>query len=300
MGLRVATEADIPACVDIFYTAFNRLHLDHGMEPEDPAASQWLHDVLAHLQATDPELQVVWEEHGSTVGFGSAIRRDDYWFLSFLFVMPDAQASGIGRSLLTHVLPDPAAGCELATVIESFQPVSTALYAGYGMTPRAIRYVLSGVSGVDGLPSLPDRSKVLDITQVDPDAVDALDRSVLGFARRVDHRWWSAYGMSGWACLRGGEVVGYAYLEDVPGEGIVLAPSVGSDESTHTSLVAEVLRRSEDPAAVRVAMYGHSGTLMQTLLGAGARIDAPSYRFLYCSSRRALPPNATAYAGYLP
>ena len=66
----------------------------------------------------------------------SACVRESHWFLSMLFVLPEEQASGIGRLLLERVLPAPGSGMTLATATDSAQPISNALYSRFGMVPR--------------------------------------------------------------------------------------------------------------------------------------------------------------------
>jgi GNAT superfamily N-acetyltransferase len=69
---------------------------------------------------------LVAEEAGRLVGFTAAWVRDEVWFLSALFVLPERQGRGIGRRLL-----DPAWGegyRPRITITEAIQPVSTASY----------------------------------------------------------------------------------------------------------------------------------------------------------------------------
>ena len=95
----------------------------------------------AHTQATDPDRFVVATVPGDgqerIVGFGSAVERGSLWFLSMLFVRPEAQGQGLGRALLERILP--AAGAASAR----WRPRSTAssrsrrrCTRGYGIVPR--------------------------------------------------------------------------------------------------------------------------------------------------------------------
>ena len=66
------------------------------------------------------------------MAFVSARVRDSHWFLSMLFVLPDEQATGVGRLLLERVLPSADSGMTLATATDSAQPISNALYSRTG------------------------------------------------------------------------------------------------------------------------------------------------------------------------
>jgi GNAT superfamily N-acetyltransferase len=190
---RQLTVEDLSVCQAIFNESYYDLHRRHetGTVEED---TSWLEPILSHFLQTDPAGGRLTMEGATPVGFASTIRRDDYWFVSFLFVVPDHQGAGVGRQLLTELVPDDGHGVVRATVVESFQPVSTGLFASLGMTPRAIKYWLSGLSRPGTLPELPSDLQRVGISSADLDDVDQLDRAVLGFERRADHRWWGTAG----------------------------------------------------------------------------------------------------------
>ena len=57
----------------------------------------------AHASESTPERCWLAEQDGKVVGFGMAVDRDDLTFPAFLFVLPDAQAAGLGAALLREV-----------------------------------------------------------------------------------------------------------------------------------------------------------------------------------------------------
>src|SRR4051812_13440968 len=129
------TDADIAVCQAIFDTSFGDLHRRYGLEDDEYPDSDWLRPILTHFLSTDASGTVLAKEGGEPIAFASTFRRDDYWFLSFLFVLPSAQGRGIGRQLLRELTPE-GRDVVRATVVESFQPASTGLYASMGMAPR--------------------------------------------------------------------------------------------------------------------------------------------------------------------
>jgi GNAT superfamily N-acetyltransferase len=267
------------------------------MDDAEPDDASWLTPILEHFLQTDPTGARLALDDGTPVGFASTIRRDDYWFLSLLFVLPDHQRKRIGRRLLTELIPDDEGDDVVrATVVESFQPVSTGLYASLGMTPRAIKYWLSGLRRPGTLPPLPADLRKTQMSDADLDDVDGLDRTLLGFTRRADHRWWSEAGAQRWVYRRGGDLVAYAHVDD----GYV-GPALATDEETLCSVVADLVGTAPEPSAVTVNICGDSGAVFRMLVDAGARIDTGStYRLVYCSSSGPLPSSYIHHADWLP
>jgi GNAT superfamily N-acetyltransferase len=288
-------DADISSCRSLFDVAYGDLHRRYGLPVEDSPDPDWLRPILCHFLETDPDRSLIARRGAEPVAFATAFRRDAYWFLSFLFVLPTLQGQGIGRRLLERLVAqdDDAAR---ATVVESFQPASTGLYASVGMTPRSIKYWISGFSKIDGLPRLADGITRSDSTAQDAEDVDELDRTILGFARPSDHAWWRAAGQPCFVFRRGERLVAYAYVD----EGSI-GPALAVDEATLCAVVGELVRTADDPAAASVNVCGDSASVLQMLVNAGGRIDdGEPYRFTYCSNDGPLPPSYIHHSDWLP
>ncbi len=296
METRGMTEMDFASCAKIFYDSLNELHRRYGVKEEDPSDTGWLSAGLGHFLVTDPGRQRVAVSGGELVAFGSAIQRDRYWFLSFLFVDPRAQSKGVGRQLLSELVPEASGDRVMATVVESFQPVSTALYATFGITPRSAKYWLSGVSRPEALPDLPGDLSKAAMSEADLDAITDLDRRILGFSRLADHRFWAGEGSGRFVYRRSGDVVAYAYV-DADGH---IAPALATDEATLCVVVADMVRTRQDSASFTTNVFGHSAALLRMLLQAGARIDDGGHRMIYCSSEGPLPPSYLSDRDWLP
>ena len=252
MQVRTATPLDVETMCDIFFASYNDLHRRHGLAEENPEDRDWLADAIRHVLRTDPDGTVLATDDGTPTAFATSYLRDSYWFLSFLFVSPDAQGRGVGKALLDAAMPPESDGLTRALVVESFQPVSTGLYAGHGITPRGVRYVLTGLTDPARLPESGTGIEVADVTSDAIAEMSELDRRQLGFARPADHEWWLRSEMTARAYRRHGALVGYAYVDE---EGIV-GPALGEDE-------ADGVRDRDRPDPSRRAPRGAQGARLR-------------------------------------
>ena len=301
MDIRPASGADDRAtCVDIFVRSLNDLRTRHGEPPKDISEMDWMPPSIEHFATSDPDGMVLAIDDGAPIAFGCAVRRERFWFLSYLFVLTGSQGSGVGRAIVEFLLPPSAdrSATDLALVVEARQPISTMLYAAYGIVPRVPLYSLSQLSRPEELPDLPDgvTGRPLSVHE-HQDAIDRLDRDLLGYARPVDHEMWAREATRARVYLRDdGSCAGYAYL--APDDW--LNPVAALDESLTAAIVRDVL--TDAPGELRKAtiqVSGTAGALLPTLLRAGMRADEGAY-LLYCSNGRVPPPSYLMYGGFLP
>jgi len=211
---RRAAPEDAGRAFQVFRAALNDYLARAGQEllpdenDQDPG--------FLHTLRYDGERCWVAERQGDMVAWGSAIVRDDWWFLSALFVLPGAQGVGVGAELLKRARAGAPSGGVSATVTDTLQPVSNTLYARRGMLPRE---ALLGFAGPPRRGTAPDggapqRLGTLEPEPLTPAAVpelQALDLAVLGFERSVDHRFYLGEGgRRGWLFRRAGRAVAYA------------------------------------------------------------------------------------------
>ena len=307
--LRPITRADIPACVRVFDMAEGALYerLNQELPPSDPSS---LERLVEHLLEHDPGLAWLAEPPSSTadpapppvLGFGAALQRENAWHLSLLYVRPDAQREGLGRRVFLACLPKgprlPDAGPERGTLDDSgesrpgygrsvgqgtlsvctdaVQPVSTGLYASYGLVPRVPIYTTLGHPASGSFPDLPAGVAATGFEALEAGldlaaALEALDRATLGHARPADHRLWQSEGHRGVLFLRAGtrEPVGYGYTSPAGR----LGPLALLDPVLTASALGALFRRETPPGAWVTLVPGPHDRAQVALLRAGFRFE---------------------------
>lgn len=307
VSLRPATPDDLPACAAIWRTSINdyTARLNQPDIPDDLAAILRLYE---HLRSGDPDGFVVAEASdlasapGATriVAFVAAIRRPPLWFLSMLFVLPEAQGLGLGRRLLRAVMPEPRT-MALATCTDSAQPISNALYASLGVVPRMPLLRLVGLPDrLDALSPLPTGIRAVRFDELglrgapaiggpaggslgDDDLtreLAAIDTEVAGFAHPQDHAFLQSEGRTGILFIEGsGRVAGYGYTSEAGRVG----PVAVRDTAMLAPAVAALVTAVEPRGAFAIWMPGDAGDAMMALLRAGFRLDG--FPCLVCWSR---------------
>ncbi len=284
MDIRPVEAHDIPACVEVFYEADEELTLRHNLPPA-PRNEERMVRVFGDISATTPHRSWLAEDAGQVVGFGMAIERGDLTFLSFLFVRPGAQATGVGRTLFERCVP--LTGFR-GTCIWSVQPVSAGLYASYGLVPRTPIYSLVGRPKHD-LPALP---RGLDVGTIDEATMDRLDREILGISRPQDLSNWLAWGRRPLALMAGAEVVGYGCVDPVGRIG----PVVVRKQQHLLPFLGTLMAQLDPPDAWLVQVPGHAAETFTALLQAGMRFDGPPV--IYCATEDRLDHSRYLPAGF--
>jgi GNAT superfamily N-acetyltransferase len=280
IAYRRAGADDLVACAGIWRDSINDYtrRLNQPDIPDDLAAILRLY---GHLLATDPDGFVVAERAvdggpPAVVAFAASVRREELWFLSMLFVLPEVQAAGLGRALLAEVLPSP--GTALATCTDSAQPISNALYASLGMAPRMPLVRLVGLPERDGhLPPLPGGISAVPFGELDgpaaahlDDELTALDRATAGFEHLQDHGMIRAEGRTGVLFVDGGgRAVGYGYASEAGRVG----PVAVLDPGLLTSAIGHLVRTVVPRGAFGIWTPGAAGEAMTALLRSGFRMD---------------------------
>jgi hypothetical protein len=295
---RPGRAGDLVACTLIWKAAIEdyqgRLALPPMADDLEP-----LRRVLAHTLATDPgRFWVVEDASGALAGFTTATVREGLWFLAMLFVRPGLQAAGVGQELMDRAQagrdtdaggpavpgPDDPLDSGVHTwgmCTDAAQPISNALYARRGMIPRIPIWRLFGeVRRWSAVPPLPASLEAVSFASAvaSPhgerrlaEAVDALDRDLIGAAHPAEHAWLAREGRSGFLVRERatGRVHGYVYGSG----GGRMGPLAALDPDLHPALLGVAVRETPMTGAVALWVPGTADRATRALLDAGLRFD---------------------------
>jgi GNAT superfamily N-acetyltransferase len=302
--LRPVRSDELAACAAIWRVAINDYTSRLG-QPDIPDDLTSVTALYRHLQATDPDRFIVAtrptvpgpDEAGPAgeriVGFAAAVVRGGVWFLSMLFVLPEEQGLGLGRTLLDRVLPPRGAGLALGTATDSAQPISNALYSSYGIVPRMpLLHLIGDVRRAEALPPLPAglTATPFEATEAGPrvshedhswiEAVRRLDLEVAGFEHPEDHRYLAAGGRRGFVYRdAGGAIEAYGYTSESGRVG----PVAARDATLMAAVFGHLLRAVQPRGAWAAWIPGAAGDTVAALLAAGLRLE--SFPVLLCWDR---------------
>ena len=208
------------------------------------------------------------------VGWGSGLLRGDWWFLSSLFVLPEAQGLGVGARLFELAATGAPPGAVRATVTDSLQPVSNNLYARRGLLPREV------LIGFDGRPSERDASPRLGTLAPEPLTLASIpelrevDAAAAGVDRSVDHEFYlTGGGRYGYLFRRRGRAVGYAMLRRDGWVGPVAAVRARDVEAITAYGIADLEARGF-AEQVRAGVTGRCEGAQRAFWGAGLRFSS--------------------------
>jgi GNAT superfamily N-acetyltransferase len=285
VSIRPAAPDDLPACERIWRDGIND-YLRPMNLPDVPMDNPGLRRLHEHTLATDPDGFAVAERAGEVVAFGSVVRRPPVAFLSMLFVDPAEQAHGLGRRILSRILPTLGAAGDsttiLATATDSAQPISNGLYASLGIVPRMPLLNLVGRPRPGWVaPPLPAGTSVELLPPGDEAdrELAGLDRELIGFAHPQDHTFALADRADRLGYRDGdNRLVGYGYTSAVGRVG----PVAVRDAALMAGVIGHLLTAVEPRGASAIWVPGGAGAAVRVALDAGLRFE--DFPLLLCWS----------------
>ena len=227
VAFRRAEEADLPRVFEVFRAALNAYLIPAGQAgiPEDDDQSPAYRHYLRHDGERFWVAEAVVEEltggGGGSLGvtgrqvvaWGSGLLRGDWWLLSSLFVLPEAQGLGVGGRLFELATTGAPPGAVRATITDSLQPVSNTLYARRGLLPREVLVEIGGEPRPGVRPPRLGRLEAEPLTTASIPDLREIDAAASGVDRSVDHEYYlTVSGRRGWLLRRAGRPVAYVML----------------------------------------------------------------------------------------
>jgi len=275
ISYRPANFEDLENAERVAQEAGNELRVRHGRQPwPAPPPIAFPKFCLAE----DPDGLWV-AEHGDTiVGFGFSWMTEKFWFLSQLFVRPEAQAKGIGQALLSKTLiqAERYGATNRALITPAYNIASTGLYLNNGLYPREPLYRMAAPAQAVAQ-SLADAG--YDVMPIAPwpepeEWTGRIDQELLGCRRDLHHR----FLLGGFAARairieRAGRAAGYAYISAQGHVGpLAIAPDADAKAVVTTALRCAL---ESGPSRVSMIVPGRADVVMQAVLALGFRIEEP-------------------------
>jgi len=242
--IRVAQRADLPAVRSGIGTHFDLFTLW-------PGSVDFLEAELAFGTI------IVGEVGGAIAGFGGTLRRGRLTHLGDLFVLPAHQSSGLGRAILTRLLPPDAPKITFA----SRDHRALALYIRNGMRPACPLFYLYGPPGRPA-----GRAGAAWRWEGGLPEAAALDARVSGGARPECLAWYA--GLPGVTARAGGS--GYAFTREL-GDTVVVGPAGGETPEDSVRAVLDAVAAHPHARLIKIVVPGVH-PLLPALVEAGWRI----------------------------
>jgi ribosomal protein S18 acetylase RimI-like enzyme len=277
---RPARPEDLAEAERVVQQSGNALRVRHGRQPW-PAPPPIAFPKFCLAQ--DPSGLWVAEDGDTIVGFGFSWMTGGFWFLSQLFVRPEAQARGVGQALLSKTLmqAERNGAANRALITPAYNTASTGLYLKNGLYPREPLYRMAAPAQTVAQ-NLVDTG--CDITPIAPwpeagewlagEWAGRIDHELLGFRRDLHHQ----FLLGGFAARavrieHAGRAAGYAYIS---AQGHV-GPLAIAPDADAKAVLTTALRCALEAGARQVSMIvpGRADVVIQTALGLGFRIEEP-------------------------
>jgi hypothetical protein len=203
---RAARAEDLPEMVDLFLTAASEMCVRNNVAFALPPRQAMLAG-YEHVRTTG--IFRVAAAESRIISIAGAVIRDDLWYLSAFWALPEFQRKRIGMPLLRQVFEAGVkAGARKFSTWSSVDITAMAAYMKLGMLPGY------EILMFEGSPQrLPAAEPGCELAPLDKREAMELDHTMRGARREVDHDLWAKQMLQGRQVLVKGNVVGYYYVK---------------------------------------------------------------------------------------
>jgi GNAT superfamily N-acetyltransferase len=281
LDIRPATEADSRPSFDVFLAAVTDLaaRLGSPWEPDPDDIWPRLEPMFDMIAAHAAESWVATNGDGKVIGYARSVERGGLFELTEMFVLPNRQAAGIGRQLLSRAFP--LGRGEVRAIIATTDVKAVANYYRAG---TAARFPIASLLGPPGTRTGKGRLDLtIEAVGATPDDVPQLlelERGAIEFDRGSEMAWLIDQ-REGYLYRRAGRLVGYAFMTSRGGIG----PIVTTEAADMPGVLDHLERRAAELEIkeVTIDVPGPNEAAMRHLLGRGLQLD--TFFTLMMSSR---------------
>jgi N-acetylglutamate synthase-like GNAT family acetyltransferase len=266
---RPARADEINATIDLFMTALADTYARHGIMNPLPERKT-IEQLYGYIFRTG--IFHVAEIEGRLAAICHAVVRDQLWFLSGFWALPELRGKRIGGQLLRSVWAEgEALGARKFFTWSSVDLTAMASYMRAGMLPGY--QLLTFIGAPDKLPPRPDDYEIQTLAL---STAVRLDERVRETGREIDHQFWlQEAGHEARQVLRDGEVVGYYYYN----HGTV-GPLAWTNEREAEPVLALACHEAavqETVEQLRLMIPGINHAALRFALQAGLKLTAYSH-----------------------
>jgi GNAT superfamily N-acetyltransferase len=268
---RALEESDLAPATDVFLTALTDMARRNGLPPPTAYTPEYVYPRFAHLSRTG--IFRVAEADGKVVSICAAIVRDQLWFLSMFWTLPEWQQRGVGKPLLQQVWQAGRdRGARLDFTWSSVDYAALGTYLKLGMLPVCQILTFAGRPSALAEPPAGHALEPLD------DATAArLDAEILGARRDVDHEFWRNSSAARYQVRAREGVVGAFYTG-----GGTIGPAAWTDPAHAPPVLRFALREASlQSPEIRLMTAGVNHAAVRAACAAGLRIATAAH--LLCS-----------------
>jgi GNAT superfamily N-acetyltransferase len=263
---RGALADDVPAMADLFLTAVSDMFARNSVGLAIPPKAAVI-DAYEHVLASG--FFRVAERDGRIVGIAGAVMRDDLWYLSAFWVLPEYQNRNVGMPLLRQVWEaGQKSGARIGFTWSSVDITAMAAYLKLGLMPGYPIMILEGTPNAIQTPPADYRT-----VELEPGVAEAIDRRIRGTGREVDHKMWTRREGSARQVEYDGRVVGYCYAA-----GGIVGPAAWTGPQHATAVLSPALRDAALQASgIRLSVPGVNHAALKFALDAGLRLTGKAH-----------------------
>jgi GNAT superfamily N-acetyltransferase len=265
---RPVRETELVETVEIFMTAVADMYERHGVKSSLPERAS-IETGYRHVFETG--IFQVAEVEGQVAAICNGVVRDQVWFLSGFWLLPQFQRRGIGGPLLKRVRDEgERAGATTFFTWSSVDMTAMASYMKQGMLPGYQILTFTGPLKRE----LPGEHEGYAVRPLAMACATELDAEVRATGREIDHRFWlTRSGHQGRQLMRDGRAVGYYYFN----QGTV-GPAAWAHADDALPLIEAACREAAlDSERIRLMIPGVNHTAIRFALDSGLRLGAYSH-----------------------